>query len=78
MTESKETSVDTSIVQDIEILTKKLAEMISTLKELEDRLLTANITTKSLTFRDVLYLKTIDLSWTKIAILFGKSRMSLS
>ena len=54
MTESKETSVDTSIVQDIEVLTKKLAEMISTLREQEDRLLTANITTKSLTFRDVL------------------------
>ena len=50
MIEPKETSVDTSIVQDIEILTKKLAETISTFRKLEDRLLTANITTKSHTF----------------------------
>ena len=45
----QEISIARSIVQNIEILTKKLAKMISTLSEHEDGLSTANITTKTYT-----------------------------
>ena len=43
-----ESSVDTSVVQDIKIVTKKLAEMISTSSKQEESFLKADITTKSL------------------------------